>query len=458
MIVNAVIAEYNPFHNGHKYHLENSRRLTGADHTIAVISGNFVQRGAPALVDKHTRTRMALRNGADLVLELPAVYATASAERFAAGAVALLEKLGVVTHLCFGSECGDLAALRRAALVLAREPEMFSAKLKTLLREGLSYPAARAEALTRCLPESEGIKELLSSPNNILGIEYVKAILRQNSAMEPITVKRIGPGYHDADTDRHGNHSGDTDYHGNYSGATGRPGNHSGDTDCFGNYSGATGCFGNHGDAAFCSAHALRQAIREGKPVSELSSWLPESAAALLSARLAEGAVLCEDDLSDILYYKLLQEKASGYRRYLDVSRELSDRIENRLPEYRGFRAFCNLLKTRELTYARISRCLLHIVLDLTKEDALLWERQDLIPYVRVLGFRRDAAGLLTALKAKASVPLVTKLADGEKLLPRDAVPLFRRELSISQLYLGLSAGKKGGIPANEYTVPLVIL
>lgn len=418
MKVNAVIAEYNPFHNGHKYHLERSRQLTGADHTIAVISGNFVQRGAPALVDKHTRARMALLNGADLVLELPAVYATASAERFAAGAVALLEKLGVVTHLSFGSECGDLETLRQAALVLAGEPEAFSVRLKTLLREGLSYPAARAGALAQCLPEFEGIKELLSSPNNILGIEYVKAILRQESAMEPVTVRRIGPGHHDADTDRPDDGA----------------------------------------EPAFCSAHALRQAIWEGKPVSELRSRLPESAAALLSQRLAEGGCLCEDDLSVILYYKLLRERDAGYRQYLDVSGELSHRIRNRLPEYRGFRAFCELLKTRELTYARISRCLLHIALDLTKEETVLWERQGLIPYVRVLGFRKDAAGLLTALKARASVPLITKLADGEKLLPRDAVLLFRRELSISQLYLGLSAGKKGGVPANEYTVPLVIL
>lgn len=418
MKVNAVIAEYNPFHNGHKYHLETAGQLTGADYTIAVISGDFVQWGAPALLDKHARAETALRNGVDLVLELPAVYATASAEYFAAGAVALLERLGVVTHLCFGSECGDLDSLRRVALLLAEEPEAFSEKLKTLLRRGLSYPTARTEALMEYLPELEAHRELLSSPNNILGIEYIKALLRQGSAIEPVTVRRIGAGYHDADMFCRG------------------------------------GCAG----AVSCSAHALRLAILEGKPISELARCLPESVAALLSSHLSDNAFLCENDLSGILYYKLLLERESGYEQYLDVSRELSDRIRNRLHEYAGFHAFCDLLKTKELTYARISRSLLHIVLGITKEDAALWKGRGLIPYARVLGFRRDAGGLLSAIKDKANVPLVTKLADAEKLLPEETFRLLQKELRISQLYLGLAAGKKGGVPANEYTVPIVII
>lgn len=418
MKVNAVIAEYNPFHNGHKYHLENTGQLTGADYTIAVISGDFVQRGAPALLDKHARAKTALQNGVDLVLELPAVYATASAEYFAAGAVALLERLGVVTHLSFGSECGDLDSLRRVALLLAEEPEAFSERLKTLLRRGFSYPTARTEALMAYLPELAAHRELLSSPNNILGIEYIKALLRQGSAIEPVTVRRVGTGYHDVDTV----------------------------------------CREGGAEAAFCSAHALRLAIFDGKPISELARCLPESVTALLSSRLSDNALLCEKDLSDLLYYKLLRERESGYEQYLDVSRELSDRIRNRLHEYAGFHAFCDLLKTKELTYTRISRSLLHIILEITKEDADLWKRQGLIPYARVLGFRRDAGELLTAIKEKSDISLVTKLADAKKVLPEETFRLLQKELRISQLYLGLAAGKKGGVPANEYTVPIVIL
>ena len=148
MPVNGIIAEYNPFHNGHKYQLEESRRLTGADYTIVVMSGDFVQRGAPALVNKRLRAEMALRCGADLVLELPVLYATASSEYFAAGATALLDKLGVVTHLCFGSECGEIQGLKRIAAFLAQEPDGYRAVLKPLLRRGLAYPDARAEALS----------------------------------------------------------------------------------------------------------------------------------------------------------------------------------------------------------------------------------------------------------------------------------------------------------------------
>ena len=138
MKVNGIIAEYNPFHNGHKYHLEESKRLTGADYSVVVISGNFIQRGDPALVDKHTRAEMALKNGADLVLELPTVYSASSAEYFATGAVSLLDKLGLVTHLCFGSECGDTALLHQIASILREEPADYTTELKAKLKQGIS--------------------------------------------------------------------------------------------------------------------------------------------------------------------------------------------------------------------------------------------------------------------------------------------------------------------------------
>ena len=140
MRVNGIIAEYNPFHNGHKYQMEESRRITGADYTIVVISGNFVQRGAPALLDKFSRAEMALRCGADLVMEIPSIYAASSAEYFATGGVSLLNQLNVVTHLCFGSESGDIGILRQIASILREEPEEFSRLMKANLRQGLSYP------------------------------------------------------------------------------------------------------------------------------------------------------------------------------------------------------------------------------------------------------------------------------------------------------------------------------
>lgn len=441
MAVNGIIAEYNPFHNGHKYQLEESRHLTGADYTIVVMSGNFVQRGAPALADKRLRAEMALRCGADLVLELPVLYAAASSEFFAAGAVALLDRLGVVTHLAFGSECGDVDALKQIAAFLIREPEAYRTALKRFLKQGLSYPDAREKALSvqfppardktgtlanqiplsknRCsspnpgessLPENCG--EILASPNNILGIDYIKSILNRKSSILPVTVKRKGAGYHDllpaANTQ--------------------------------------------------ASALALRQALYRGREPGQLQSFMPEEALALLTSYLAENRAVFPNDISGILYYRLLLEKESGYEKYLDVSPDLSNRIQNRLRQFTGFTAFCDLLKTRELTYTRISRSLLHILLGIEKGTMALGRELDDAPYARVLGFRRSAAPLLSAVKSHSSIPLITKLAGAKKSLPEKAGRLLSLDILSSEIYKGIAFGAVGRPVPNEFSEPLVIL
>ena len=191
-----IIVEYNPLHPGHIYHMEQARKQTGADYLIAVMSGSFVQRGAPALLDKYTRTRMALLAGADIVIELPVCFATGSAGDFAAGAVSLLDKLGCVDVLCFGSESGDISLFEKAATLLQCESAAFSNALKKALKSGLSFPAARQQALLLCLdmakdmpstacPDNNSTAEqtvaLLSSPNNLLGLEYTLACLLYTS-------------------------------------------------------------------------------------------------------------------------------------------------------------------------------------------------------------------------------------------------------------------------------------
>ncbi|MCM1192263.1 MAG: nucleotidyltransferase [Butyrivibrio sp.] len=411
MKVNGIIAEYNPFHNGHKYHLEESKRLTGADYSVAVISGNFIQRGDPALVDKHTRAEMALKNGADLVLELPTVYSASSAEYFATGAVSLLDKLGVVTHLSFGSECGDTVLLSRIAAILLEEPEDYKADLKAKLKQGLSYPSARNSALIRHCPELAENSKIFSSPNNILAIEYIKAIMNQNSKMEPVTVRRLGAEYHD-------------------------PAPSSG----------------------YCSALAIRQALAAGRGLGSVAHYMPDSVRELLAERLVLDRGICANDFSSALYYKLLSEKESGFDKYLDVSADLSNRICKHLTEYKNFDDFCDLLKTKELTYTRISRCLLHILLNLTKEDMAVCSELKHTPYARILGFRKDAEDLLGTVRAQASIPLVTKLADAEKILPTDTYLMLKQDILISQLYYGVAAGLAGQQPANEFSIPLVIV
>ncbi|NTV90828.1 MAG: nucleotidyltransferase family protein, partial [Clostridiales bacterium] len=204
MSVLGIIAEYNPFHNGHLYHLRKSRLLTGARYVVCVMSGNFIQRGGPAIADKWSRAEMALSCGADLVIELPAVYAMSSAEYFAGGGVSLLNSLGIVDFLSFGSECGNLDEMKTLAEILSSEPAEYKAFLKDALDTGISYPAARESALMKYLSRTscngfpdEALKlaGIIKSPNNILGIEYLKAIMRTGSVIKPVTVGRTGSAY-----------------------------------------------------------------------------------------------------------------------------------------------------------------------------------------------------------------------------------------------------------------------
>lgn len=428
MRVNGIIAEYNPFHNGHRYQMEESRRLTGADYTVIVMSGDFVQRGAPALADKHARAEMALRCGADLVLELPVLYAASSAEAFASGAVALLHGLGAVTHLCFGSECGDAEALRGIARFLLEEPDSYRAALKSFLKQGLSYPGARAGAISACVEAGEalptGCGEILASPNNILGIDYIKAILRFDSDMVPVTVRRVGAGYHD------GFHGG---FHLQPESASEQ-------------------------DASLPSALAIRQALQQGCALPRLANSMPPEALEVLGSYREKGRLLRPDDFSSLLYYKLLMERGQGYEKYLDVSQSLSDRMARQLNGFAGYESFCDLLKTKDMTYTRISRCLLHILLGIEKAHMELGQSLGHAPYARVLGLRRQAAPLLGAIGKLSSVPLVTKLADAKKSLEADAYRLLELDVQSSALYQAMACAHTGRPPKNEFSTPLVIL
>ncbi len=195
MNIVGIIAEYNPFHQGHAFHLEQARRLSKADYVIVAMSGSYVQRGVPAMFDKYTRAKAALLSGADLILELPLHIATASAEYFACGAVRLLSDTGVVTDLCFGSECGMLPPLADIAKLLSEEPASYQKALKQALRLGKTYPKARAQALGQC-GFSKIPPDLLDSPNNLLAVEYLKALQKLPSTIRPHTLKRTGVSYH----------------------------------------------------------------------------------------------------------------------------------------------------------------------------------------------------------------------------------------------------------------------
>lgn len=412
MNVCGIVAEYNPFHNGHLHHLLESRQLTDADYIIVVMSGNFMQRGTPALIDKYERTRSALSCGADLVIELPTYYSTGSAEYFATGAVSLLDKLGVVTHISFGSECGNVNLLKEIADVIASESPHFQHILRSHLKSGETYPSARNAALLEICPGLADSMDVLTTPNNILGIEYLKALKRFNSTICPFTIKRQGSDYHDK---RLGLRQ--------------------------------------------SSATALRQALQDGMSLQKLQNQMPPTAYEVLENYSSNNLPIYLNDFSEILYYKLLSEQEKGYEEYIDVSSALSDRIRKHLYEFDGFDHFCDLLKTKEITYSRISRCLLHILLNM-KKDQLDFFINDLniTPYARILGFSRSSSDLLSAIHNNSKIPLVTKLADAHKTLSPDAQEMLKQEIRINDIYSLIRASKAKIPMMNEYSTPLVII
>ena len=371
-----------------------------------------MQRGTPALMDKYERTRSALSCGADLVIELPTYYATGSAEYFATGAVSLLDKLGVVTQLSFGSECGDIRLLKKIADIIASESSAYRETLRSHLKSGQTYPLARTAALLQVCPELADSIDVLATPNNILGIEYLKALNKLNSPIQPITLKRQGSDYHDK---RLGLHQ--------------------------------------------SSATALRQALRDGMSLQELKNQMPQQAYDVLENYSQINFPVYINDFSEILYYNLLSEQEKGYEEYIDVSSALSDRIQKHLYEFDGFDHFCDLLKTKEITYSRISRCLLHILLNMRKDRLDYYMNScNITPYARILGFRSSSSELLSAIHTNTQIPLVTKLADTHKTLSPDAQEMLKQEIRINDIYSLIRASKAKIPMMNEYSTPLVIV
>ena len=386
-----IIAEYNPFHNGHLYQLKKAKEITGADFAVVVMSGDFTQRGTPAVFDKYTRCRLSLLAGADLCIELPVVYATASAELFAKGAVSLLSALGV-DALCFGSECGEIAPLREIASLLFAEPPAYKEALNKALKEGLSFPSARAVAVRKCAHAGSlsgvdaAASDVLASPNNILGIEYLKALLalekNRQHAPVPYTIKREGDGY----------------------------------------------LSHTLSEESFCSAMALRKGIAEENP--DLLRYVPESIRQEFSDTCQTKSALCADDFSGMLFYKLLSEKDAGYDSYLDVSSDLSDKIRKNLGTFTTFSAFCeNSLKSKDITLTRVYRSLLHILLSIKKEDL-----PAAAPYARILGFREASFEVFGCL-SKENIPLLSRLKDASSLLSPEALSCLSKDIFAAQLY-----------------------
>ena len=401
MKVAGIIVEYNPFHKGHEYHIAETRRITGADFVVAVMSGSFTQRGIPACLDKFTRAECALACGADVVLELPFCYATGSAEYFAEGAVMILDKLGCVDSLCFGTEADvPISLYMETAAFLCTEPADYKKTLQEGLRSGLTFPQARlAAARPHLSPEA---LTLLESPNALLGLEYCKALYRRKSSIAPYAITRVGAGYHEDTVTSEG----------------------------------------------FSSATALRALLTPGTAFPEaFLSELPGACAALLSKK-PYAPVFAEDFLS--LYRYAIVQKSERLAAFADVSTELAGRLRKRFPSC-DYEAFLDHIKTKQYTRTRIERCFLHILFGL-KQDTLKSFRKNEVCYARILGFCETATHLLKTWKRTASLPVLTKLAQKSKRCNTAENELLSFDIAATDLYNTVVFQKHGVLLPDDFS------
>ncbi|MDD6212881.1 MAG: nucleotidyltransferase family protein [Clostridiales bacterium] len=394
MKIVGIIAEYNPFHRGHLYHLQQAKKTTGADGVLVVLSGNYVQRGEPAIVDKYRRTRMALMAGADIVLELPISYATGSGERFASGAVEILHKCQIVTDLFYGCECSDSRIPERLARLFLEEPPSYQKRLQDELRRGRSFPAAREIAAEEQIP---GSRQILREPNNILAIEYLKALQRNHSSIRPWGLLRSGESYHSQELS----------------------------------------------PASMASASAIRQAFPRNSaldlPSEDHPVWaqIPEFCWPDLDYHLHA------DDFSSLLYYALQTADPAQLSQWQDMSNDLAIRTLAQSTPDLTFSELADRIKSRHMTRTRVNRALLHTMLRIPEIPAP-------IPAVHLLGFRTGTP-LMRRLQDSSSIPIVTKMADADP-------SWFSHDIRADNIYRHILWEKTGLLLPDSYRRGPVII
>jgi predicted nucleotidyltransferase len=397
-----LVTEYNPFHNGHLYHLNKAMELTGADISVAVMSGDFVQRGELAVLDKYTRASMALNSGVNLVVELPVNYAVSSAESFAAGALKVLNYIKA-DSIAFGSESGDIERLSKLAHILCDNEDTLYNEISKYTANGISYAAARQKTVEKLTDKDTAA--MLTSSNNILAVEYLKAIIKNNYAIKPYTIKRKGDSYND------------TDIRSDYASAT---------------------------------------ALRGNLKADNISKYIPVKAGLILSSNTN---YIYPDDITEALFTRLLGILfASSYdknvfienvMRYPDVNKEIAgrlyksamDMITRTVPQGAeskdngafSFGSLCEHIKTKEVPLSRIKRALVRITLGLDKKHMEKYANE---PYIRVLGFDKKGQEYLSYIRKTVEVPLITKIADYKEMLLDD--------IHAANIYNMIVAGKYG--------------
>lgn len=413
-----IIAEYNPFHSGHFYHIRKSKEITNSDNCVVVMSGNFVQRGTPAVFNKQTRTKFALLNGASIVIELPVPFATGSADVFSYGAVNLLNKTNIIDFLCFGAETDDIDVLERISEILTSEPTEFQTFLKDELSKGMSYPSARHKSLETymrkyCNRFCQTDFSFLKLPNNILAIEYMKALKNENCCIKPQIIKRKGSSFHQKEI-----------------------------------------------TSDIASASAIRHNMKKLQLAEnqyeynlvkdKIKNVIPENIQEIFFREASEYPKY--EDYFSILDYILRTKTKNEISEILDIT----EGLENRIFKYRHIKTadeFLSAIKTKRYTLTKIRHALIHILLDIKKTDVSGYKETGL-PYIRVLGFRKDKLSLLRELSEKSSVPIITNIKSAEKILSPSAIALLNKEKMASDIYYMMTTKKIN----TEYTNPIVVV
>ncbi|PFU18618.1 hypothetical protein COK77_04900 [Bacillus cereus] len=356
-----MVVEYNPFHNGHLYHVQRTKKLTQSDIIIAVMSGPFLQRGEPALISKWYRTKMALANGVDLVVELPYVFATQKAETFANGAISILNALRV-SEICFGSEDGQIENFYNTISVQKNEEETFNYLVKQFMDAGNSYAKATSDAFSHILTSEKNID--MSQPNNILGFQYMKAILSQNSSIQAQTIKRFASHYHDE----------------------------------------------TFNDQHIASATSIRkQLFSEEGSFTTIKPFLPQATTSLLANYKQNYGILHNwEQYFSFFKYRLMTMSPGDLRHIYEIEEGLEHRILSKIQNSSSFYSFMEALKTKRYTWTRLQRACTHILTNTTKEEIRSANIEQHAPYIRLLGMSQKGQTYLSKNKKKIELPILT--------------------------------------------------
>ncbi|MCK8823963.1 nucleotidyltransferase [Fuchsiella alkaliacetigena] len=417
MKILGIITEYNPFHNGHLYHLNKALQLTKADYVICIMSGNFVQRGEPAFLNKWDRTKMALKAGVDLVIELPSSYTLRSAEYFAYGGVQLLNKTGVVDQLVFGSELGKTAPLFKIAEFLATEPPLLSKLIKKELSKGISFPQARAKALSTYFKQNNidlKVEKIINNPNNILGIEYIKALINTKSNIEALAIKRKQAKYHQESI-----------------------------------------------ESKIASATAIRKRILNSSNLDFLNQVVPPASKTIISkAHSANKNPITLENFQLPILTLLRQLSAKELEQIEDVSEGLANRIIKAAEQASCLSTLIKSIKTKRFTRTRIQRILTHLLLGLKKTELAEFDQNQGPQYLRVLGFLKSSQKLLKLLKKNSQLPLITNVAQYYKSnhSPNSVLEkMLAKDIQATNIYSLAYNNAKYRQSGQDYRAPIIL-